>query len=336
MKNEHFPVLLWFAVLTALITSCPSPAGSAKSSNAALSALSLTGYTSSALSGSDPVSQTVNLTPAFSSETYSYTASVPYSVYGVAPFYSIADSWAVSTPASGTVSILSEGTNTIDVLVTAQDGTTKRTYTIAVTRRSAPSLSILSPTQSSSAPAPWLVSVSGSFTPTSGNDIDTIKLLWGTKSSSCAMNAGTFSGDINLTGAANGSQRIYAVAYDSAGGTLDVATVDVLVSGSATGYSLSGTISISMSLSGTNYLCLVLDDGTYAIQITDPIAVTSTDFPKSYTLTGVVNGTYNVAAYIFTTDNIYVEYPIGGGGRLGVVVDSHNLPGADFTIAPSE
>ena len=105
----------------------------APSSNANLAALILSSGT---------------LSPAFSSSVTSYSAVVANATAGirVTPTREQADAilrvrvngGAYSTVTSGTQSgvlNLNPGGNTVDVLVTAQDGTTTKTYTIEVTRR---------------------------------------------------------------------------------------------------------------------------------------------------------------------------------------------------------
>ncbi|MFE6796528.1 cadherin-like beta sandwich domain-containing protein [Paenibacillus chitinolyticus] len=81
------------------------------------------------------------LSPSFASGTTSYTAGVANNVTSVDVTPVLADGTATlkvngSTAASGSPSLvsLSVGANTITVLVTAQDGTTQKTYTVTVTR----------------------------------------------------------------------------------------------------------------------------------------------------------------------------------------------------------
>lgn len=86
------------------------------------------------------------LSPTFLADTTEYTASVPNDVSSLTVTASVTDSHAAMTvngiaAASGAASdaiSLNVGANTIPVVVTAQDGTTK-TYTITVTRAEAPS-----------------------------------------------------------------------------------------------------------------------------------------------------------------------------------------------------
>ncbi|MCY9597385.1 hypothetical protein PC41400_08855 [Paenibacillus chitinolyticus] len=81
------------------------------------------------------------LNPSFASGTTSYTAGVANNVTSVDVTPTLADGTATlkvngSTVTSGNASpvSLNVGANTITVLVTAQDGTTQKTYTITVTR----------------------------------------------------------------------------------------------------------------------------------------------------------------------------------------------------------
>jgi len=88
------------------------------------------------------------LTPEFSAGTISYTAAVAHGVNSLTVTPTVAESHATvevngtaveSGNESGAIN-LAVGDNTITVLVTAQDGTTK-TYTVTVTRAEAPVLS---------------------------------------------------------------------------------------------------------------------------------------------------------------------------------------------------
>ncbi len=96
------------------------------------------------------------LTPGFASATLSYTASVPFSATSITATPTAADANAVITVngnsvASGMPSgsiALAVGSNMINTVVTAQDGTTMKTYTVTVTRAAPPSISIDSVTVS--------------------------------------------------------------------------------------------------------------------------------------------------------------------------------------------
>jgi alpha-tubulin suppressor-like RCC1 family protein len=87
------------------------------------------------------------LSPAFSSATTGYTANVPYATTSITVTPAVADSTAtvkvngtavVSGSASAPIS-LNLGSNLVTTVVTAQDGVTTMTYTVAVTRAPASS-----------------------------------------------------------------------------------------------------------------------------------------------------------------------------------------------------
>ena len=103
--------------------SNPPPA-STTSSDAYLSALSLSGVE--------------GLNPNFSKTTYNYTANVDQTVTDVTVNYTPSSSKAKVTYSGG--SNLQLGENKIVVNVTAQDGATKKTYTITVVKSNNPAL----------------------------------------------------------------------------------------------------------------------------------------------------------------------------------------------------
>jgi hypothetical protein len=93
------------------------------------------------------------LSPAFASATTNYTASVanettsitvtPTRAQANATIQARVNGGAYASVSSGSASAalaLNEGSNTVDVLVTAQDGVTTKTYTVTVTRMAAPTV----------------------------------------------------------------------------------------------------------------------------------------------------------------------------------------------------
>lgn len=85
------------------------------------------------------------LSPTFSTNTLSYTATIPYFYSNVTVTPVVTQANAVITlngntipSGSGTSVPLTIGSNTLTLVVTAQDGTTTRTYTLAVTRPGLP------------------------------------------------------------------------------------------------------------------------------------------------------------------------------------------------------
>jgi hypothetical protein len=93
------------------------------------------------------------LTPAFASGTTSYAAGVPNGTTTIAVTPTVVDDTATVTvngvvvasgAASGTINLL-VGPNVITTVVTAQDGTTTRTYTLTVTRSGGPEIAVEQP-----------------------------------------------------------------------------------------------------------------------------------------------------------------------------------------------
>lgn len=133
-RRQALSALGALGTLGALVSACGggSDTGSSAtaSSNAALAGLSLSAGT---------------LSPAFSSDTLGYTASVANASASLTVTPTAADSGASirvngSTVASGGTSAalaLAVGSNTLSVVVTAADGSTTRTYTLVVTRADA-------------------------------------------------------------------------------------------------------------------------------------------------------------------------------------------------------
>ncbi|MFT9848537.1 cadherin-like beta sandwich domain-containing protein [Aneurinibacillus sp. REN35] len=124
------------------------------------------------------------LSPLFASGTTGYTVNVGNAVSSLTVTPTVADSTATvkvngvtvtSGNASGAIS-LSEGSNSITVEVTAQDGTTKKTYTITVTRAASLStnadLSNLSVSQGTL--SPLFASGTASYTVNVGNAVNSI------------------------------------------------------------------------------------------------------------------------------------------------------------------
>ncbi|WP_429126125.1 cadherin-like beta sandwich domain-containing protein [Ensifer sp. 4252] len=126
LSNDHYSVYAWSgagdATVEATVT-CAAPV----STDANLSGLVLTGAT---------------LSPIFASAETSYTASVPNTTASLTVKPTVNDAGATVTVngvavASGTASAsiqLNAGENTLTTVVTAEDGTTTKTYTVRVTR----------------------------------------------------------------------------------------------------------------------------------------------------------------------------------------------------------
>ena len=137
--RRRFPVLL--AAIAALLVFIAVDAASspvqvqAQSTDASLESLSLSDVPLGDMMPSD-----IPLSPEFSAEVTSYTASVASSVTSTTVTAETTNENATAVimingveDADGTVDLVA-GYNAITVVVTAQDGTTTRTYTLTVLR----------------------------------------------------------------------------------------------------------------------------------------------------------------------------------------------------------
>jgi hypothetical protein len=137
------PAGLTINASTGVISGTPATAGTYN--NVAITATNGTGSNSktllitiAALSNNSYLSSLsisgVTLSPAFSYNVESYTASVPNNITSITVSYTLQDGGATVTVSGNTN--LQVGANTVTITVTAEDGTT-RTYTIIVTRNTA-------------------------------------------------------------------------------------------------------------------------------------------------------------------------------------------------------
>jgi hypothetical protein len=128
-----------FANWTGSVTGSSNPVGLTMDANKSVTA----NFLSTVATLSNLALSSGSLSPAFASSTTSYTAVVANAVNALTVTPALTESAAsvkvngvavASGSASGSIP-LSVGSNTLTVLVTAQDGTTTKTYTVTVTRR---------------------------------------------------------------------------------------------------------------------------------------------------------------------------------------------------------
>jgi hypothetical protein len=211
--------------------------------DANLSALSVTSY---------------SISPAFDSATTSYTLSVPNAVSEVNIAATTAQASATKT--GDGIKSLSTGLNSFSIVVTAPDGTTKKTYTIAITRQDPPS---------TNANLASLSVSTGSLTPAFAAATTTysVSLPYATTSITIAATAADSGATVNGTGtkinlvegsnqyeiivtAAAGNTKTYTVTVTRAAQATTDATLSAL---SVTGYSItpafdSATTSYSLTV----------------------------------------------------------------------------------------
>lgn len=264
------------------------------SSNANLSSLALS---------------TGTLSPAFASGTTSYTAGVPFGTVSLTVTPTVADGTAtvtvngVSTTsgnASGSIA-LAVGNNTISTVVTAEDGSTTRAYTITVTRAAASGNAQLSALSLSSGTlAPVFAAGTTSYTASVSN-------------ATTSITATPTVADANASVTVNG----VAVTSGNASGAIALAVGSNTITATVTaqnGTPLSYTITVTRAASANaNLSALSLSSGTLA-----PVFAAAT---TSYTVS-VSNATTSITVTPTVAD---------GGASVtvnGVATTSGNASGA--------
>ncbi len=264
------------------------------STNADLSALSISSGT---------------LSPAFASGTTNYTASVNNATTSLTVTPTLADATASVTVngvavssgnASGAIA-LNVGSNTIATVVTAQDGTTTKSYTITVTRAANSNnnlggLSIssgtLSPTYNSATPS-YTASVSNAttsitVTPTTAVNTASVTVngnavTSGNASQSIPLNVGSNTITITVT-AQNGSPKTYTITVTRA----------VSINANLTNLVLSQGILSPTFASGTTSYTASVGYNISSLTVTPTVA----DSAASVTVNGVAVSSGNASQSI--------------------------------------
>ncbi|WP_295671378.1 cadherin-like beta sandwich domain-containing protein [uncultured Mucilaginibacter sp.] len=150
------------------------------------------------------------LSPVFATATTSYTASVGNAVTSVTVTPTTSDALATITVngavvSSGTASgaiALNTGPNTITTVVTAQDGTTTKTYTITVTRALPANANLWGLTISAGTLTPAFATATTSYTASVANSVTSVMV---TPKSADALATITVNGSAVSTGTASGA-----------------------------------------------------------------------------------------------------------------------------------
>ncbi|MDB9880848.1 cadherin-like beta sandwich domain-containing protein [Planktomarina temperata] len=207
----------------------------ALSSDANLSALSLS-------SGS--------LSPGFASGTLAYTSSVPNSVSSliVTPTTNDANATATVNGASTATPVtLAVGSNTVTVQVTAQDGTTIQSYTVAVTRAASSDATLSALTLSSGSLSPGFASGTLAYTASVPNSVSSLIVTPTTNdaNATATVNGASAATPVTLSVGSN-TVTVQVTAQD---GTLQNYTVAVTRAAASSDATLSALALSSSSLS---------------------------------------------------------------------------------------
>lgn len=185
------------------------------------------------------------LTPAFDSGTLSYSESVPNAASSITLTPTVADATATVTvngvavplgTASGVIPLV-VGPNTINTVVTAQDGVTTQTYTLVVTRAASSNANLASLVLSAGSLSPAFTADTTSYTdtvpattsaitvtstvadPTATVTVNGIAVISGTASGSIPLNAGSNTITIVVTAQDGVTIETYALTVTQAAQT---------------------------------------------------------------------------------------------------------------------
>jgi uncharacterized repeat protein (TIGR02543 family) len=220
-----------------------------------------------------------SLTPGFSSSTPSYTVNVAYAVSALTVTPTLSDTNAsvkvngnavISGNASGSIA-LGVGSNSINVLVTAQDGTSTGTYAITVVRAAASTVATLSGlTLSAGSLSPSFAVATTGYTASVGNSIAALTVTpsasdstasikvngntvaSGAASSGIALNVGSNTLTVLVTAQDGSTTATYTVTVNRAATLSNVATLSALTlsAGSLSPTFASATTSYTASATG--------------------------------------------------------------------------------------
>jgi len=243
---------------------------------------------------------TGTLSPAFAAATISYTASVPNATASITETPVTADATATVTvngsavtsgTASGSIALV-VGVNTITTVVTAQDGTTTKTYTVKVTRQPAVNANLSALTISSGTLSPVFAAGTTTY---SASVVSSVASITVTPTATLATSTITVNGTAVASGTASagiplivGLNAITTVVTASNGTTTKTYTINV-TRAEASDPSLSslsissGTLSPAFSSAVTNYSTSVSNATT---------SVTLTMTPTSDNASMAVNGMF--------------------------------------------
>ncbi|MDA9789952.1 cadherin-like beta sandwich domain-containing protein [Planktomarina temperata] len=205
-----------------------------------------------------------SLSPSFASGTLAYTSSVPNSVSSliVTPTTNDANATATVNGASAATPVtLAVGSNTVTVQVTAQDGTTIQSYTVAVTRAASSDATLSALTLSSGSLNPSFASGTLAYTALVSNSVSSLIVTPTTNdaNATATVNGASPATPVTLAVGSNpvtvqvtaqdGSTQSYTVAVTRAAASSDATLSALALSSSSLSPSFaSGTLAYTASV----------------------------------------------------------------------------------------
>jgi hypothetical protein len=291
------------------------------SSNADLSALTISAGT---------------LSPTFASGTIAYTASVsnattsitvsPTQLNANATIQARVNGGGYATVTSGSASgslALNAGSNTVDVKVTAQDGATIKTYTITVTRGLAPVITNFNDITKTYFDATYIIAAptsnsSGAFTYTSSNSA--VATISGTTATITGAGSSTITavqaGDASYnSGSVTATLTVNSVSIVTKNGEISTTNFNYINKNGAL------TLSTSLSING-QVISTKSNDGLTAASAGVSALQIKTDFPSATDgLYWITNANINGG----TPFQIYADMTTDGGGWILIMKNSKSV-----------
>ena len=280
--------------------------------------------------------------PTFAAATISYAVSVGNDVASVTVTPTTADDDAsvtvagvmvASGAASGAITLTAGVANSIAVVVTAEDGTTTKTYTVTVTRAAPATLSTdadLASLTISAGTLPAFAAATISYTVSVGNDVASVTLTPTTNNDGAtltvdgtAVTSGTASGAITL---AVGANSIAVVVTAEDGTTTKTYTVSVTRAAPAT---LSTDANLaSLTISEGTLPAFAADTTSYAVDVDNDVASVTVTPTTAHAAASV-----SVAGTDVTSGTPSAAIPLAvGANNIGITVTAEDASTKTYTV----
>ncbi|MES3017151.1 MAG: cadherin-like beta sandwich domain-containing protein [Bacteroidota bacterium] len=370
------------AINTYPIVASAATGGTFTASNYAISyvdgTLSVTNSTNANLS--NLTLSGVTLSPVFAAGTLTYTGTVPNLTTSLTTTATVEDNTATitvngtaATSATATAAIpLVVGTNTISVVVTAQNGTSTKTYQVTVTRAASAIADLSAYVISSGTLSPAFISATTSYADTVANNVTSITITPTASQANATIKVGGNLGATVASGAASasialvlGENTIETVVTAQDGTTTKTYTTKVFrrgiptINASSTSLTLSSVVAIPSSgatsvdisaldlvspiTAGVSAPYEISKNGTSAW--TTSLTFAATDFPTTTTTQKVFVRITPTASGSVAASNLTLSTTAGTSKLValngtGIAANSDNanlssLKSPDYTISPT-
>lgn len=322
------------ALLVLSMAACGGGGGGgspASGSDAALSGLSIS--TGVLVSAFDPatLAYTVDVNNATASITVTPTTSSVYATIKV-------NNAAVASGAASAAIALNVGANPISIVVTAQDGTTTKSYTITVTRQAAPpstDATLAGLTISAGTLAPVFASATTAYTdlvPMAGTSVDVTATTISSNATMTVNGAAVASGTLKNVAVPVGQSTITIVVTAQDGITTKTYTITVTRPGitlnpansNITAFS-SATMTVTLAAPSVAGTTVTLSSNSAAVTVPASVTVLTGNTQATFSATSVAAGAANVTI----TATLGSESPTATVSVSGQCTVAADCPGTD-------